>query len=238
MSHQNTNHTNEYTGEVILIDKELRWTSFDVVKKIRNNLCHHYKVKKIKVGHAGTLDPLATGLIIVCTGKETKNIHLYQDSSKEYIATIKLGETTPSYDLESDVDKTFSIEHISKDNVLKVMKTFLGEQKQIPPVFSAKNLNGKRAYEYARKGKEIKLNPAMVTFFEIELLSFEKPFLKLRIVCSKGTYIRAFARDFGEALESGAYLSDLRRTKIGKYSVEDAISIDTFENNLRKNETF
>lgn len=221
-----------YEGEVILIDKELRWTSFDVVNKIRSSLTRFHGVKKIKVGHAGTLDPLATGLVIICTGKQTKNIHLYQDAEKEYIATFRLGETTPSFDLESEVDKQFPFEHISEENVLTVIQEFIGKKEQVPPIFSAKNINGKRAYEYARKGKDITLKANIIEFFEIEMLHFTPPEVQLRIVCSKGTYIRSFARDLGEALNSGAYLSALRRTKIGKFKVEDALSVENFEKTL------
>jgi tRNA pseudouridine55 synthase len=223
-----------YEGEVILIDKELRWTSFDVVNKIRSSLSRFHAVKKIKVGHAGTLDPLATGLVIICTGKQTKNIYLYQEAEKEYIASFKLGETTPSFDLESEVDKQYPFEHISKENVLTVIQSFIGKQEQVPPIFSAKYHNGKRAYEYARQGKDITLKANTIEFFEIELLLFNPPELQLRILCSKGTYIRSFARDLGIALNSGAYLSALRRTKIGQYKIEDALTVENFEKTLIK----
>ncbi len=225
------NNTNTYPaeGEVILIDKDLYWTSFDVVRKIKNVLCNTHGLKKLKVGHAGTLDPLATGLVIICTGRQTKNIHSFQDAEKEYVATIRLGGTTPSFDLETSIDKTFPFEHITKDDVLSVLESFKGSQDQVPPVFSAKNLNGKRAYEYARKGKEIELKPNRVEFYELELVRFELPLITIRISCSKGTYIRAFARDFGEALHSGAHLTELRRTKIGQQHVDDALSINQFK---------
>lgn len=223
-----------YEGEVILIDKELRWTSFDVVNKIRSSLTRFHGIKKIKVGHAGTLDPLATGLVIICTGKQTKNIYLYQEAEKEYLATFQLGETTPSFDLESEVDKIYPFEHISKENVLTVIQGFIGKQDQVPPLFSAKKVDGKRAYEYARKGKDIILKANTIEFFEIELIHFDPPNLQLRILCSKGTYIRSLARDLGIALKSGAYLSALRRTKIGQYQIEDALTIGDFEKTLVK----
>ena len=224
----NTTNTYPETGEVILIDKDLYWTSFDVVRKVKNVLCNKHGLKKLKVGHAGTLDPLATGLVIICSGRQTKNIQSFQDSEKEYIATIRLGGTTPSFDLETGIDKTFPFEHITNDAVLSVLETFEGPQDQVPPIYSAKNLNGKRAYEYAREGKEISLKPNRVEFYKLELIRFELPFLTIRIVCSKGTYIRAFARDLGTVLHSGAHLTELRRTRIGVFNVENALTVSLF----------
>jgi tRNA pseudouridine55 synthase len=219
-------------GRILLIDKELNWTSFDAVNKIRIILKNRLGIKKIKVGHAGTLDPLATGLIIVCTGKMTKQITSYQDQEKEYVAVFKLGETTPSFDLESSVDKTFPTDHITKDKLIDVFQRFVGEIDQVPPLFSAKYVNGTRAYEYARKGSELELKAQKIKIFSIELIHFDLPFVKVRIICSKGTYIRALARDIGKALESGAYLSELRRTRIGSLNVNNAISINEFEKSL------
>lgn len=225
--HLNSNYPE--TGELILIDKELFWTSFDVVNKIKIVLSKKYQVKKLKVGHAGTLDPLATGLVLVCTGRQTKNIQQYQDSEKEYLATLKLGETTPSFDLETGVDQVHPYEHIRKEDVIDLLNGMLGAQMQIPPVYSAVFHEGKRAYEYARKGKDLELKPRPVVYHELELQEFNPPFLKIRIVCSKGTYIRAFARDLGKALGSGAHLAELRRTRIGSFLVENALTVKQFE---------
>lgn len=226
-------HTNFAEGELLLFDKPLYWTSFDLVKKVKNLIRNTYGYKKLKVGHAGTLDPLASGLLIICTGKKTKTIQSLQDLDKEYTGTFKLGETTPSYDLETEVDERYKIEHITRDVVLEVMKTFMGEQEQVPPLFSAKNIEGKRAYEYARKGIEKKLEPKKINIYEFELLSFDLPYIKFRVRCSKGTYIRSLARDMGSRLNSGAYLTGLRRTFIGDYSVDDALSVDNFEEKLK-----
>lgn len=215
-------------GEILLFDKELDWTSFDLVRKLRNFLCRQTGIKKLKVGHAGTLDPKATGLMIVCTGKETKNIDLIQAKEKEYIATLKLGATTPSYDLETAENETFSTEHITAELVQNSMEKFLGEIDQIPPLFSAVKIEGKRAYEHARKGSDMVLAPKKITISELELVSFSQNEIVLRIVCSKGTYIRALARDLGNALECGAYLVGLRRTRIGNMKVEDAWGVQNF----------
>jgi tRNA pseudouridine55 synthase len=219
-------------GKILLIDKELTWTSFDAVNKIRILLRNHLGIKKIKVGHAGTLDPLATGLIIVCTGKMTKQITGFQDLEKEYETILKLGESTPSFDLESEVDKYFPTDHITEEKVLGVLKGFEGELEQVPPLFSAKYINGTRAYEYARRGSDLELKAQKIKIITIELISFNMPFIKIRVVCSKGTYIRSLARDIGKALESGAHLSELRRTRIGKYNVSNAMSINEFEKTL------
>ncbi len=219
-------------GKVLLIDKDYNWTSFDAVNKIRILLKNRLGIRKIKVGHAGTLDPLATGLIIVCTGKMTKQITSFQDQEKEYEATIKLGETTPSFDLESQVDKTYPINQITEEKVRTALQGFVGEIDQIPPLFSAKYINGTRAYEYARKGSELELKPQKIKIYSIELILFDLPFVKVKVICSKGTYIRALARDIGLALESGAYLSELRRTHIGSFDVKNAVSIEEFEKSL------
>jgi len=220
------------TGRILLIDKEYNWTSFDAVNKIRILLKNRLGIKKIKVGHAGTLDPLATGLIIVCTGKMTKQITDFQDLEKEYVAMLKIGDTTPSFDMESEVDKTFPTEHITKEGVLEVLKSFIGEIDQIPPLFSAKYINGTRAYEYARRGSDVELKAQKVNIYSLELIDFNLPYVKIKVKCSKGTYIRSLARDIGSALGSGAYLSELRRTGIGSYNVKNAISLNDFEKSL------
>jgi len=216
-------------GQVLLFDKPVYWTSFDLVNKVRIIIRSTFGIKKIKVGHAGTLDPLASGLMIVCTGKATRKIDDFRDLDKEYVATIHLGETTPSFDLETETDNRYPTDHITEEMVKDVLAGFLGEQKQLPPMYSAKLISGKRAYEFARKGIEKKLDPVTVFFKEIELLSFEIPEIKVRLLCSKGTYIRSFARDFGTALKSGGYLSSLERTAIGVYHVRKAYSLDKFQ---------
>jgi tRNA pseudouridine55 synthase len=216
-------------GQVLLFDKPVYWTSFDLVNKVRIIIRSTFGIKKIKVGHAGTLDPLARGLMIVCTGKATKKIDEFRDLDKEYIATIHLGETTPSFDLETETDNRYPTDHITEEMVKDVLDGFLGEHKQLPPMYSAKLISGKRAYEFAREGIEKKLDPVTVFFREIELLSFEIPEIKIRLLCSKGTYIRSFARDFGTALKSGGCLSSLERTAIGAYHVRNAYSLDKFK---------
>lgn len=224
-------------GEILLFDKELDWTSFDLVRKLRNFLCRQTGIKKLKVGHAGTLDPKATGLMIVCTGKETKNIDQIQAKEKEYVATIKLGATTPSYDLETAENETFPTDHLTPELTRDALKNFIGENDQIPPLFSAVKIEGKRAYEHARKGSDMVLAPKKITISELELLSFSKEEIKLRVVCSKGTYIRALARDLGSALQSGAYLVGLIRTRIGDLRLEDAWNVQDFIENFTVNET-
>ncbi len=220
-------------GEVILINKYLSWTSFDIVNKMRYLLKKKLDIKKIKVGHAGTLDPLATGLVIVCTGKKTKEIEQYQAQEKEYIADIYLGATTPSFDLETEVDKEYEFSHITIELINEVLKKFIGKQQQIPPIFSAKKVDGQRAYISARKGIELIIKPSDIEIYEIEPLEINLPHnLKIKIKCSKGTYIRALARDIGTSLNSGAYLKGLIRTKIGNFSVENSITVDEFENLL------
>lgn len=215
-------------GQVLLFDKPIYWTSFDLVNKVRIMLQHTLKLKKLKVGHAGTLDPLASGLMIICTGRSTKKIDEFRDLDKEYIATFHLGETTPSFDLETETDKHYPTEHITRELLEKVLAGFLGEQKQLPPMYSAKLINGKRAYEFARQGIEKELQPVSIYFREIELLSFSMPEIQIRLVCSKGTYVRSFARDLGVALNSGSYLSALERTAIGPYKVSNAYNLENF----------
>ncbi len=214
-------------GKVLLIDKPLNWTSFQVVNKIRWLIKQQFSIKKIKVGHAGTLDPLATGLLILCTGKFTKKIETYQAQVKEYTGTFTLGATTPSYDLESEIDQKFDISEISKADILKNTQQFHGKIQQQPPIFSALKKNGKRLYEYAREGSKIKIPSRSVTIKEFQITKIELPYIEFRIVCGKGTYIRSLAHDFGKSLNNGAHLSSLRRTKIGEFRVEDAI--DVFE---------
>lgn len=215
-------------GEVILINKPLDWTSFNVVAKIRGKLRHLLRKKWIKVGHAGTLDPLASGLIIICTGNQTKQIEKYQGLEKEYIAEITFGAVTPSYDLETQISKKFETEHITRQLIEEKLKTFIGKQMQVPPVFSAKRIEGKRAYDLARQGQEVKMTAKQIEISEIEILKFLLPVLKIRVKCSKGTYIRSLANDIGAILNSGAYLSALQRTAIGNYSVDESIEIEEF----------
>lgn len=220
-------------GEVLLFDKPYEWTSFDVVNKVRWLVRRALGVKKIKVGHAGTLDPLATGLLIICTGKATKTIDNYQAEEKEYVATLKLGATTPSFDLESEIDETFPTDHIDRKLIDETLKDFIGELEQIPPAFSAVWVDGKRAYELARQGKDPKLKAKKLVITEIEVIDFKNDELVLRIVCSKGTYIRGLARDIGKALNSGAHLTALKRTRIGQYINENSMNIETFEKKLK-----
>ncbi len=218
-------------GEVLFFNKPLTWTSFDLVNKFRYKLSRKLKVKKIKVGHAGTLDPLATGVMIVCTGKATKRIDEFQFQTKEYVATLKLGETTPSFDLEKEVDAVYPTEHITRELVEDVLKQFVGTIEQVPPVFSACKIEGKRAYELARNGEEVPLKAKTLVIDEIELLSCELPVIKIRVVCSKGTYIRALARDIGIALHSGAHLIALERTRVGDVTLDQCMNpedIDAF----------
>ena len=217
-------------GEILAFDKPLHWTSFDLVAKVRYNLCRKLGKKKLKVGHSGTLDPLATGVVIICTGKKTKMIETLQYDVKEYIATLQLGAMTPSYDMEKEVDATYPTEHITRALIDETIPHFVGEQWQVPPMFSAVQINGKRAYDLARKGEQVELKPKLLKIDEIELISFdeEKMQLTIRVVCSKGTYIRALARDIGEKLHSGAYLTALRRTRVGNTRVEECMTIEQF----------
>lgn len=219
-------------GQILLIDKPLNWTSFQVVNKLRWYIKQHFKIKKIKVGHAGTLDPLATGLLVICTGKQTKQIHTYQGQIKEYTGTFNIGATTPSYDLETEIDKTFPVEHITEALLKKTTEKFIGEIKQKPPIFSAIKKDGKRLYELARKGETTEIKSRIVTISEFEITKIDLPEVEFRVVCSKGTYIRSLAYDFGLALNSGAHLSVLRRTKIGDFCVDNAISIEDFNQRL------
>lgn len=211
-------------GEVLYFNKPLGWTSFKVVGHARYHICRRMGVKKLKVGHAGTLDPLATGVMIVCTGKATKRIEEFQYHTKEYVATIRLGATTPSYDLEHEIDATYPTEHITRELVEETLQKFVGEIEQVPPAFSACMVNGKRAYDLARKGEEVELKPKLLVIDEIELLECNLPDIKVRVVCSKGTYIRALARDIGEALQSGAHLTALERTRVGDVCIEECLN--------------
>jgi tRNA pseudouridine55 synthase len=220
-------------GQVLLIDKPLNWTSFQVVNKLRWEIKQRFNIKNIKVGHAGTLDPLATGLLIICTGKQTKEIDMYQGQIKEYTGTITLGATTPSYDLETEIDKTFSIEHISEGLLKETTKQFIGEIQQKPPIFSAIKKDGKRLYELARKGETTEIKARTVTVSEFEITNINLPKVDFKVICSKGTYIRSLAFDFGIALKSGAHLSALRRTKIGEFSVDKGLSVEEFIENLK-----
>ena len=220
-------------GQILLIDKPLTWSSFQAVNKLKYVLKRKYDLpKKFKIGHAGTLDPLATGLLIICTGKFTKKITEIQAQAKEYTGTIVLGATTPSYDMETEVDATFPIEHITEALLLETTKQFLGEIDQKPPVFSAIKKDGKRLYEHARAGEEVEIASRKTTIYEFEITRIALPEVNFRVKCSKGTYIRSLAFDFGKALHSGGYLSALRRTKIGDYSVENGITPDAFEKKL------
>ena len=215
-------------GHTLLINKPLRWTSFDVVKKIRNNLRTALQVKKIKVGHAGTLDPLADGLLIVCTGKFTKRINEFQAQEKEYTAEFTLGATTPSFDLETEVNETFDYNHITEDMLKTNAESLTGNILQTPPIYSAIKQDGKRLYEHARKGEDVKIKERMVHVSKFELVKVEMPKVYVKIVCSKGTYIRSLAQTFGKNLNSGAHLSQLTRTRIGKFELSQAIDIQEF----------
>jgi tRNA pseudouridine55 synthase len=221
-------------GQILLVDKPLHWTSFQAVNKLKYLLINTIGLpKKFKIGHAGTLDPLATGLLLVCTGKFTKKIAELQGQFKEYTGTFFLGATTPSYDLETEINNIFSIKHITEDLILKTTEQFLGEINQKPPIFSAIKKEGKRLYEHARAGEEVEISFRKTTVYEFEIVRIKLPEIDFRIKCSKGTYIRSIAFDFGVALQSGAYLAALRRTKIGDFSINSAISITDFENNLK-----
>ena len=221
-----------FGGQVLLIDKPVGWTSFDVVNKVRQIIRKNYNTGKIKVGHAGTLDPLASGLMVLCTGKATKTIEELQLLEKEYIATIEFGKTTPSYDLETDFDKEFPFSHITEEMITEALQSFKGEIDQIPPLYSAKHHNGQRAYELARKGDETVLRANKVTIHEIRLLSIDLPEINLLIRCGKGTYIRSLAQDIGIACKSGAYLKSLQRTGIPPYSLEGAMNLREFEESV------
>ena len=213
-------------GEILLVDKPLGWTSFDVVNKIRSTIKQTLDIKKIKVGHAGTLDPLATGLLIICTGKFTKKIDSFQGQDKIYVGSMYLGATTPSFDKETEVNQTFNTASITKQQLTKTVVPFIGKIEQTPPIYSAVKVDGKRAFNYARKDKEVKLKSRQVTIHQFDLLNFDLPEIDFLVNCSKGTYIRALVNDFGAALNNGAYMSSLRRTAIGEYSVNNAYSVD------------
>lgn len=216
------------SGQVLLIDKPLHWTSFQAVNKLRWEIRQAFNIKKIKVGHAGTLDPLATGLLVICTGKMTKQINIFQGQVKEYTGTFVLGSTTPSYDLETEIDQTYPTEHISEALIHETTKQFIGDIEQYPPVFSAIKKDGKRLYEFARAGEAVEIKSRTVHISEFEITSINGNSVEFRVVCSKGTYIRSLANDFGKALNSGAHLSVLRRTKIGDFSVDDAVTPEKF----------
>lgn len=227
---------NPVEGEIFYVDKPLRWTSFDVVKRIRGVLSRKTGIKKLKVGHAGTLDPLATGVMTVVTGRATKRIEELQAHTKEYVADIRLGATTPSFDLETEVDAEYPWEHIGREQVEAVLQRFLGTIKQVPPAFSACKIDGKRAYKMARKGKEVNIKAKELAIDDIELVAMQLPVITVRVVCSKGTYIRALARDIGEALGSGAHLVGLRRTRVGDVGVDDCEQVSQLIERLEKEE--
>ena len=216
-------------GEVLLVDKPAEWTSFDVVNKIRHMLRHHLGIKKIKVGHAGTLDPLATGLLLICVGKATKRINEFTGLDKEYTGTFFIGATTPSYDRETETDQVYETSHIGPDQIIDATKQFLGDIEQIPPVFSALKVDGTRAYIRARKNEDVTMPPRDVHIHEFEITHAAIPETSFRVLCSKGTYIRSLAYDFGKSLKSGAYIQNLRRTRIGNFRIEDAVSIPDLE---------
>jgi len=219
-------------GEILLINKPFEWTSFDVVNKIRSTISRNPGIKKIKVGHAGTLDPLATGLLIVCTGKFTKRINEFQSQEKEYTGTFYIGATTPSFDKETEIDNSFETKHITEKLLLNATHQFIGEIDQIPPIYSAVNVEGVRAYTLARNQEDIKLNARKVQINAFELTKTELPIVQFRLVCSKGTYVRSLARDYGKALNSGAYLTELVRTRIGDFNLSDALTIEEFTQNI------
>lgn len=229
---------NFQAGEILYFDKPLHWTSFNLVAKIRSALCHKIGVRKLKVGHAGTLDPLATGIVTICTGKATKRIDELQAHTKEYVATLQLGATTPSFDLETNIDATFPTAHITEQMTQEVLEQFKGIIEQVPPAFSACKVDGHRAYALARKGKDVQLKAKVLVIDEIELRHFDSETMQMtiRVVCSKGTYIRALARDIGEALQSGAHLIALRRTRVGDIKVEDCMKMEDFSNWLEQQE--
>ena len=231
--HKNLSKNSIEEGEVFLIDKPLNYTSFQVVKKLRNILKNKFNLDKLKVGHAGTLDPLASGLLIICTGRMTKQISDFQNLDKEYIGTMSIGSTTPSYDLETKIDRTFSIDHINENLLNTIKNNFTGTIDQVPPIFSAVKRNGKRLYEYAREGKKIDIKSKKVTINKFDLKHICIPKIDFEVNCSKGTYIRSLINDFGRDLNSGAHLVSLRRTKIGSFSINNSITIDEFIKNLK-----
>ena len=224
-------------GEIIYIDKPLHWTSFRVVRVLRAKLCQKLKIKKLKVGHAGTLDPLATGVMILCTGKKTKQIERLQAETKEYIAQVMLGATTPSFDLETAIDAEYPTAHITKELVEEALQQFIGTIEQVPPLFSAVKIEGRRAYDFARKNEDVELKPKLLVIDHIELISYNLPYVTIRVVCSKGTYIRALARDIGEALHSGAHLTGLTRTRVGEATIDKCLKMEEIDQFLEENMT-
>ena len=221
-------------GEVLYFDKPLYWTSFKLVKIVRTRISRKLKIKKIKVGHAGTLDPLASGVMIICTGKATKLIESFQYQTKEYVATLQLGATTPSLDRETEIDGVYPTEHITREGVETVLRQFVGSIQQVPPVYSACKIDGRRAYDFARKGEDVELKAKELVIDEIELLEYQSDIIKIRVVCSKGTYIRALARDIGQALDSGAHLIGLVRTRVGDVRLEDCLQVDQIDELVEK----
>lgn len=224
-------------GYIAVIDKPLEWTSTDVVRKIKYALVNRLGYKKIKIGHAGTLDPLATGVLLICIGKATKMVNALQGEEKEYVAELELGATTPSHDMEHPIDKRFPTEHITRELIDEVLLSLTGERLQAPPIYSAKKVEGVRAYEFARAGEEVELKKALINIYEIEVLDFTMPYLKLRVRCSKGTYIRSLAYEIGQALDSGAYLRSLRRTRSGGFTAENGYKLENFLEKLSECET-
>ena len=220
-------------GEVLLINKPLHWTSFQLVNKLRWLIKRKLGIKKIKVGHAGTLDPLASGLMIICTGKKTKEISQHQAAEKEYIATLKLGATTPSYDGETEETYFYPTKHISKELIISICNRFIGEIEQVPPIFSAIKIKGKKLYESARKGNNVEIKPRIIRINELEIINMDLPYIKLRVSCSKGTYIRSLANDIGKAMNTGAWLCELQRTKIGSNTLKNAIEINDFQHMIK-----
>ena len=221
-------------GEVLYFDKPLYWTSFKLVKIVRTRISRKLKIKKIKVGHAGTLDPLASGVMIICTGKATKLIESFRYQTKEYVATLQLGATTPSFDRETEIDGVYPTEHITREGVETVLRQFVGSIQQVPPVYSACKIDGRRAYDFARKGEDVELKAKELVIDEIELLEYQSDIIKIRVVCSKGTYIRALARDIGQALGSGAHLIGLVRTRVGDVRLEDCLQVDQIDELVEK----
>ena len=221
-------------GEVLYFDKPLYWTSFKLVKIVRTRISRKLKIKKIKVGHAGTLDPLASGVMIICTGKATKLIESFQYQTKEYVATLQLGATTPSFDRETEIDGVYPTEHITREGVETVLRQFVGSIQQVPPVYSACKIDGRSAYDFARKGEDVELKAKELVIDEIELLEYQSDIIKIRVVCSKGTYIRALARDIGQALGSGAHLIGLVRTRVGDVRLEDCLQVDQIDELVEK----
>ena len=219
-------------GEMLLINKPLEWTSFDVVNFLRSFIRKIYNIKKLKVGHAGTLDPLATGLLIICTGKKTKQIEQYMGMDKVYVGRMQLGATTPSFDKETEINQTYDLGNLTEAMLREIAKQFVGEIEQVPPTYSAVKIDGKRAFEYARKQNEVEIKPRKVTIHQFELVNIELPFVDFMVNCSKGTYIRSLVNDFGKSLENGAFLTELCRTKIGQYSLNDAFTLDEFKKTI------